>query len=61
MKADIVVFNPDTVTNTSTFAKPDTYSTGIDWVLINGQAVVANAKPTNALPGKVLRGPAYKP
>ena len=61
MKADIVVFNPDTVTNTSTFAKPDTYSTGIDWVLINGQAVVVNAKPTNALPGKVLRGPGYKP
>jgi N-acyl-D-aspartate/D-glutamate deacylase len=61
MKADVVVFNPDTVTNTSTFAKPDTYSTGIDWVLINGQPVVANAKPTNALPGRVLRGPGYKP
>ncbi len=61
MKADVVVFNPDTVADTSTFAKPDTYSKGIDWVLINGQAAVADAKPTNALAGKVLRGPGYKP
>lgn len=61
MKADVVVFNPDTVADTSTFAKPDTYSKGIDWVLINGQAAVADAKPTNALAGKVLRGPGYRP
>jgi len=60
MKADIVVFNPDTVADTSTFAKPDTYSKGIDWVLINGKAVVADAKPTNALPGHVLHGPGYR-
>ena len=38
MKADVVVFNPDTVSDTSTYARPDTYSTGIAWVLINGQA-----------------------
>ena len=37
------------------------YSKGIDWVLINGTAVVANGTPTNALPGRVLRGPGYKP
>lgn len=61
MKADIVVFNPDTVADTSTFAKPDTYSTGIGWVLINGKPVVANGKPTNALPGRVLHGPGYQP
>ena len=60
MKADIVVFNPDTVGDTSTFAKPDTYAKGVEWVLINGKPVVADAKPTNALPGRVLHGPAYK-
>jgi len=60
MKADIVVFNPDTVGDTSTFARPDTYSKGVAWVLINGKAVVADAKPTNALPGQVLHGPAYR-
>jgi hypothetical protein len=30
-------------------------------VLVNGQAVVADGKPTNATPGRVLRGPGYKP
>src|SRR5215469_4104495 len=61
MKADIVVFDPDTVSDTSTYAHPDTYSKGVDWVLINGKPVVADAKPTNALPGRVLHGPAYQP
>ena len=59
MKADIVVFNPATVADTSTFAKPDTYSKGIGWVLINGKPVVADGKPTNALPGRVLRNTYY--
>jgi len=29
-------------------------------VLVNGVPVVANGKPTNALPGRPLHGPAYK-
>jgi N-acyl-D-amino-acid deacylase len=61
MKADIVVFDPTTVSDTSTFAKPDQYSTGVSWVLINGKPVVASGAPTNALPGRVLHGPGYKP
>ncbi|HUE64384.1 MAG TPA: amidohydrolase family protein [Rhizomicrobium sp.] len=60
MKADVVVFNPETVRDTSTYAKPDQYSQGIAWVLVNGMAVVADGKPTNALPGRVLHGPGYK-
>ena len=61
MKADVVVFDPATVQDTATFAKPDQYSKGVEWVLINGAPVVANGQPTNALPGRVLRGPGYKP
>ncbi len=61
MKADLVVFDPATVRDMSTYEKPDQYSQGIDWVLINGTAVVANSVPTNALPGRILRGPGYKP
>jgi len=56
MKADVVVFDPATVRDTSTYAKPDQYSTGIAWVLVNGVPVVANGKPTNALPGRPLHG-----
>jgi N-acyl-D-aspartate/D-glutamate deacylase len=55
------VFDPKTVRDTSTYEKPDQYSQGIDWVLINGTAVVANGSPTNALPGRILHGPGYKP
>jgi len=61
MKADVVVFNPDTVKDTATYNHPDQYATGISWVLVNGKAVVADSKPTNATPGRVLRGPGYKP
>jgi N-acyl-D-aspartate/D-glutamate deacylase len=61
LKADVVVFDPKTVRDMSTYEKPDQYSQGIDWVLINGTAVVANGSPTNALPGRILRGPGYKP
>jgi N-acyl-D-amino-acid deacylase len=61
MKADIVVFDPATVSDMSTYAKPDQYSKGVAWVLINGKPVVADGQPTNALPGRVLRGPGYKP
>jgi N-acyl-D-aspartate/D-glutamate deacylase len=61
MKADVVVFDPKTVRDMSTYEKPDQYSQGIDWVLINGTAVVANGSPTNALPGRILHGPGYKP
>ena len=61
LKADVVVFNPDTVQDTATYDHPDQYATGISWVLVNGKAVVADSKPTNATPGRVLRGPGYKP
>ena len=61
MKADVVVFNPDTVQDMASYQKPDQYAKGISWVFVNGTAVVANGKPTNALPGQIVRGPGYKP
>jgi N-acyl-D-aspartate/D-glutamate deacylase len=60
MKADVVVFDLDTVKDKSTYAKPDQYSEGIAWVFVNGTPVVVDGAPTNALPGQVLRGPGYK-
>jgi len=61
MKADVVVFDPVTVKDMATYENPAQYSRGIAWVMVNGKAVVADGKPTNALPGQVLRGPGYKP
>ncbi len=61
MWADIVVFNPETVTDRATFEKPNQLSDGMQYVLVNGVPVIAGGKMTNALPGKVIRGPGWKP
>jgi N-acyl-D-amino-acid deacylase len=57
MWADVVVFDPDRVTDKSTFAQPNQLAEGMDYVLVNGVPVIADGKATNALPGKILRGP----
>ena len=53
--ADVVVFDPGTITDKATFEEPNQLSVGMEWVLVNGVPVVADGKATNALPGKVLR------
>ncbi len=59
MWADIVVFDPQTVTDRATFAEPKQLSVGMQWVLVNGVPVIAAGVATHALPGQVLRGPGY--
>ena len=59
MWADIVIFDPDSVRDLATFAKPNQLSEGMRWVLVNGVPVIAGGKATGALPGKVLRGPGF--
>lgn len=59
MRADIVVFDPETIHDVATFDKPNQFSVGMDYVLVNGTAVVADGKMTGALPGEVILGPGY--
>jgi N-acyl-D-aspartate/D-glutamate deacylase len=59
MWADIVVFDPATIRDVATFEKPNQLSDGMRFVLVNGVPVIADGRQTNALPGKVLRGPGY--
>lgn len=59
MWADVVVFDPAKVRDLATYAKPNQFSVGMDYVLVNGVPVIAEGKMTNALPGKVLYGPGY--
>jgi len=54
-KADITIFNPKTVIDQATFAKPHQYPTGIDYVLVNGEIVIKQGEHTGELPGRVLR------
>ena len=55
LAADIVVFNPDTVADRSTWFDPVQPPIGVNWVFVNGVAVIENGNVTGKLPGKVLR------
>jgi len=49
--ADIVVFDPQTVTDHATFTNPHEYSTGITHVWVNGRCILKDGKLTAELPG----------
>jgi N-acyl-D-amino-acid deacylase len=53
--ADIVVFDPEKVTDPAAFNDPHHYATGIPHVFVNGEAVIKNSKHTGARPGQGLR------
>jgi N-acyl-D-amino-acid deacylase len=55
MWADVVVFDAEAITDKATFAQPNQLSEGLDYVLVNGVAVIAAGKATKALPGKILK------
>ncbi|MGH7492176.1 MAG: N-acyl-D-amino-acid deacylase family protein [bacterium] len=55
--ADVVVFDPATVNDRATWAEPQQYPAGIEYVLVNGEIVIDRQKLTGKLPGKVLRAP----
>jgi N-acyl-D-amino-acid deacylase len=55
MIADIVIFNSDTVTDQSTYQKPHAFSTGFDFVIVNGKLTIENGKHTGERNGLALR------
>ena len=59
MQADIVIFDPLTITDKATYANPHQFPEGIAYVLVNGQVVVERGNQTDRLAGRVLRGPGY--
>jgi dihydroorotase/N-acyl-D-amino-acid deacylase len=59
--ADVVVFDPATVRDVATFENPNRLAEGMRFVLVNGVPVIDEGKMTGALPGRVVRGPAYAP
>jgi N-acyl-D-amino-acid deacylase len=61
MKADVVVFDPDTIRDVSTYEDPHHLSEGISDVIVNGVPVLRDGAMTEALPGKMLRGRGYQP
>ncbi len=54
MKADLVLFDPRTVIDRSTFEEPRKLSVGIARVYVNGELVWSDGAVTGAHPGRVL-------
>ena len=55
--ADLVMFDPATVADRSTFEDPKALSVGIDRVWVNGVAVWQDGKATGAYPGRGVKKP----
>ncbi len=54
MNADIVIFDPDKITDKATPYEPTRYSEGIEYLLINGVFTVDEGELTMNLPGVVI-------
>ncbi len=53
-KADIVIFDPDTIRDNSTPSDTRQYSTGTKYVIVNGNISIENGEYNGALNGKLL-------
>lgn len=52
--ADIVIFDPSTIEDKATFEEPFRFSTGIKYVIVNGEISVEDNEPTGQRNGRVL-------
>ena len=59
MAADIIIFDPETVQDQSTYEKPHAYSTGIQYVIVNGKITLKQMQHTGVRNGKILHGPSF--
>jgi N-acyl-D-amino-acid deacylase len=55
MDADVIIFDPDTITERSTFQDPHQYPAGLPYVIVNGQVVVDQERYTGILAGQVVK------
>lgn len=55
MKADVIVFDPERIGDCATYPAPHQYSKGIEYVIVNGQIVLAENRPTGKLAGHIVK------
>jgi N-acyl-D-amino-acid deacylase len=58
-KADIVVFDPDTIIDHATYDNPAQLATGVEDVIVNGGFAYRDGKATGAHTGRVVHGRAW--
>ena len=57
--ADVVVFDPGTVSDRATFEEPHQLATGVVHVFVNGEQVLRDGEHTGATPGRFVKGPGW--
>jgi N-acyl-D-amino-acid deacylase len=57
--ADVVIFDPATIEDHSTYEHPLQFATGVSDVLVNGRLALKDGEPTGAPTGRALRGRAF--
>lgn len=53
--ADVIAFDPQTISEQSTYEHPEVYARGMGYVIVNGKLAVEGGKYTGALAGRALR------
>jgi N-acyl-D-amino-acid deacylase len=56
---DVVIFDPATIADHATYARPSQLSTGVSDVFVNGIQVFAGGRHTGATPGRFVHGPGW--
>ena len=56
-KADLTIFDADTVIDRATFEAPHQYPVGVDYVIVDGQIVIDQGEETGATPGVFVPRP----
>ena len=57
--ADVVIFDPETVTDQATFENPHQLATGVVHVFVNGGQVLRDGQHTGMTPGRFVKGPGW--
>jgi N-acyl-D-amino-acid deacylase len=57
--ADLAIFDPATIRDNATFARPQQYATGMRHVFVNGVQVLRDGEHSGATPGRFVRGPGW--
>ena len=60
MKADVAVFDANTVIDKSEFGNPHQYAEGFAQVIVNGTPVLVDGKMLPTRPGRAIYGPGYQ-
>ena len=60
LAADVTVFDAAAIIDHATYENPHQYSTGVEYVVVNGQLVLDRGRHTHARPGGILYGQGRK-